>query len=85
MRALRIAGQAIVHATPRHTDFHFYANTVCGLRVDWRAYIEDTVTFSDPEDDKPVIADPVDEPVDCMTCLVRAERVRVLEERLTDS
>ena len=69
MRALRITGQATVHSTSRHVDFHFYAHTACNLRVEWRYAIGKTVTLFD---DRPlVIAEPVDEPVDCMTCLVR--------------
>lgn len=83
MRALRILGQATVHSTSRHVDFHFYAYTACGLRVDWRAAIRDSATL-DPDDDRLVIADPVDEPVDCMTCLVRMASEEDKADKLTN-
>lgn len=75
MRALRIVGQVTVHSTDWDVDFHFYAHTACNLRVNWRAVLHETVTL-DPNDDRPIIAEPVDEPVDCMTCLVNMARAQ---------
>lgn len=63
MRALRIVGQETVHATWKYVDFQLYAHTACNLRVAW----------SEPVGNSP-LAKRVDEPVDCMTCLVNAER-----------
>lgn len=63
MKALRIVGQATVHSTSRYVDFRFYAHTACNLRVAWK----------EPKGNSP-IAELVDEPVDCMTCLVNTAR-----------
>lgn len=84
MRALRIAGQATVHSTSRHVDFHFYAYTACNLRVDWKDAVRMSVTL-DPDDDRLVIAEPVNEPVDCMTCLVRMAREEDKADKLTNT
>jgi hypothetical protein len=85
VRALRIAGQATVHSTSRHVDFHFYAHTACNLRVNWKATLHETVTLDPSDDDRLVIAEPVDEPVDCMTCLVRLAREEDKADKLTNT
>lgn len=74
MRALRIAGQATVHSTSRHVHFYFYAYTACNLRVDWREPVCNLrVAWREPVGNSP-LAEPVNEPVDCMTCLVNMAR-----------
>ncbi len=62
-KAVRIAGQAIVHATLKIGHFRFYTYTACMTRTVRRVAInEDTLVGE------------VDEPVDCMTCLVAISR-----------
>lgn len=84
MRALRIAGRVTVHATLRHADFYFYAHTACNLRVDWRAALRETITLDPDGDERLVVAEPVDDPVDCMTCLVNVSREQDKADSLTN-
>lgn len=83
MRALRIEGKTTVHGTSRHVDFHFYAHTACGIRVDWRSGVDASVNLDSDDDDRLVIAQPTSDPVDCMTCLVRLVREQDKADSLT--
>ncbi len=74
MKALRIVGQTIVHTVSEDDDFYWCARTACDLHVDWKSVIETTITLDPNLDAELVIGEPVNEPVDCMTCLVRIAR-----------
>lgn len=60
----RITGDGITHALSEHDTFALYAYTLCHKRMARRAWPGRTDE----------IAEMVDDPVDCMTCLVRQAR-----------
>ncbi len=62
MSGIRVVGRVVVHAPSIHVDFHLYAHTACGIRVNW------TRVGNSPRGER------VNEPVDCMTCLVNVGR-----------
>lgn len=66
----RLIGQSTIHAVLWESPFHIYARTACGLRVETRG---NTVTMV-PDDNGWVFGEPVNEIVDCMTCLVNTAR-----------
>ena len=67
MSNVRVIGDRVTHAVSEHVDFELYAHTACHVRVAW---------MNDPTGRAKEIAERVDDPVDCMTCLIRLARRR---------
>lgn len=69
-----VLATGVTHGTSEHVDFHFYAHTACGLRVDWKETYKE-LTSLDPENPyEPRTAVRTDREVDCMACVAAEPR-----------
>ncbi len=78
MRTLRFMGQTVIHGALKHLDFDTHAYTACDLLVYWKDALDEIKT-ADPHrwawlTRRNTLAECVNGPIDCMTCLVNDAR-----------